>query len=344
MLVGGFGLCGVPPVGEGQGVDGRAPGCSPPPTGRSAAPQSGGSAACLVPTATARSSTLRRARSDAAWRSSSLARSAPNVSPSRRAMFCDSATLPFSRFDSAGLPTPSFRAASVTVIPGGMTCCRMKRLTSVERFPDPIISVLYRDTLQASRADRFRAPSTTTPSASTAACSKTSIWNKVIQMRTDYLFAAPSLSSGVARLLDLFGQFDDYNDSPSAASADARAMYSDWRVTGEDLAGAMMAIEREQAEAIRQAGPTTGPTRGAGRTGGPTSPGPLAVEHASVEYFQGPVPPPEALERYESILPGCADRIVSMAEAQATHDARLNPGLFPRRSRPNEGVRFSASS
>lgn len=90
-------------------------------------------------------------------------------------------------------------------------------------------------------------------------------------MRTDYFFAAPSLSSGVARLLDLFGQFDDYNDSPSAASADARAMYSDWRVTGEDLAGAMMVIEREQAEAIRQAGPTTGPTRGAGRTGGPTS-------------------------------------------------------------------------
>ena len=61
-------------------------------------------------------------------------------------------------------------------------------------------------------------------------------------MRTDYLFAAPSLSSGVARLLDLFGQFDDYNDGPSAASADARAMYSDWRVTGEDLAGAMMVI------------------------------------------------------------------------------------------------------
>ena len=83
-------------------------------------------------------------------------------------------------------------------------------------------------------------------------------------MRTDYLFAAPSFSSGVARLLDLFGQFDDYNDSPNAALADARAMYSDWRVTGEDLAGAMMVIEREQAEAIRQAEPTTGSGRGAG--------------------------------------------------------------------------------
>ena len=90
-------------------------------------------------------------------------------------------------------------------------------------------------------------------------------------MRTDYLFAAPSFSSGVARLLDLFGRFDDYNDSPSAASADARAMYSDWRVTGEDLAGAMVVIEREQAEAIRQTEPTTGSGRGAGGAGEPTS-------------------------------------------------------------------------
>ena len=91
-------------------------------------------------------------------------------------------------------------------------------------------------------------------------------------MRTDYLFAAPSFSSGVARLLDLFGGFDDYNDDPSAAAADARAMYSDWRVTGEDLAGAMMVIEREQAEVIRQGEPTTGSDRDAGGAGGPTRP------------------------------------------------------------------------
>lgn len=89
-------------------------------------------------------------------------------------------------------------------------------------------------------------------------------------MRTDYLFAAPSFTSGVARLLDLFGGFDDYNDSPSPA-ADARAMYSDWRVTGEDLAGAMMVIEREQAEAIRQAKPTAGSDRDTGGASEPTS-------------------------------------------------------------------------
>ena len=64
-------------------------------------------------------------------------------------------------------------------------------------------------------------------------------------MRTDYLFAMPSVWSGAARVLDLFGVFDTYNDSPSDDLADARAIYSDWRITGQDLAGAMMVVERE---------------------------------------------------------------------------------------------------
>ena len=67
-------------------------------------------------------------------------------------------------------------------------------------------------------------------------------------MRTDYLFATPSFLSGVARLLDLSGRFDVYNDSDNAALADARAIYSDWRMVGQDLAGAMTVVEREHAK------------------------------------------------------------------------------------------------
>ena len=67
-------------------------------------------------------------------------------------------------------------------------------------------------------------------------------------MRTDYLFATPSFLTGVARLLDLAGRFDVYNDSDDEALADARAMYSDWRMVGQDLAGAMTVVEREQAK------------------------------------------------------------------------------------------------
>lgn len=74
-------------------------------------------------------------------------------------------------------------------------------------------------------------------------------------MRTDYLFAAPSFLSGAARLLDLSGRFDVYNDSDDEALADARAIYSDWRMVGQDLAGAMMVVDRERARPQDTAAP-----------------------------------------------------------------------------------------
>ena len=64
-------------------------------------------------------------------------------------------------------------------------------------------------------------------------------------MRTDYLFAMPSVWSGAARLLDLFGVFDTYNGSATDDLADARAIYSDWHIVGQDLADSMMRMERE---------------------------------------------------------------------------------------------------
>ena len=57
-------------------------------------------------------------------------------------MSWDRAALPFRRFDSAGRPTPNLLAASVTDIPSGMTCCRMKRPTSVERLPDCAMEII----------------------------------------------------------------------------------------------------------------------------------------------------------------------------------------------------------
>lgn len=35
--------------------------------------------------------------------------------------------------------------------------------------------------------------------------------------------------------------------------------------------------------------------------------------------FSGPLPPPEALERYNQVLPGAAERIIAMAESQHNH-------------------------
>src|SRR3989338_5571604 len=38
-----------------------------------------------------------------------------------------------------------------------------------------------------------------------------------------------------------------------------------------------------------------------------------------MEAFQGPIPPPTVLEAYEKLVPGAAQRILKMAEAQASH-------------------------
>ena len=53
--------------------------------------------------------------------------------------------------------------------------------------------------------------------------------------KTDFLFAQPSFLSGVARVVDLGGTFDSYNRSANEASADLRAICSDWAAIGEDM-------------------------------------------------------------------------------------------------------------
>lgn len=43
----------------------------------------------------------------------------------------------------------------------------------------------------------------------------------------------------------------------------------------------------------------------------------LVVQKA--EYYCGPMPHPDMLEKYNQICPGAADRIITMAENQSTH-------------------------
>ena len=67
-------------------------------------------------------------------------------------------------------------------------------------------------------------------------------------MLSDFLFAMPSWFSGAARTLDLTGQFDEYNDSPSENDADAKALLCDWRAVGDALRDAMKAFTIEPQE------------------------------------------------------------------------------------------------
>lgn len=56
------------------------------------------------------------------------------------------------------------------------------------------------------------------------------------KVKSDFLFAQPSLSSGAARVFDLFGQFDEYNESATPLEADAKAIAADWLIVGQDIA------------------------------------------------------------------------------------------------------------
>lgn len=70
-------------------------------------------------------------------------------------------------------------------------------------------------------------------------------------MRPDFLAATPSWFSGTARVLDLVGQFDEYNDSDSVEAADAKAIFCDWRMIGESLLDAMNVLRRESPTPAR---------------------------------------------------------------------------------------------
>ncbi len=61
------------------------------------------------------------------------------------------------------------------------------------------------------------------------------------------MFATPSFWSGVGRLLGLWGKFDCYNLGESAKETDNRALYSDWRIVGQDIRDSFVSIA-EQAE------------------------------------------------------------------------------------------------
>ena len=59
------------------------------------------------------------------------------------------------------------------------------------------------------------------------------------KVQSDFLFAQPSFVSGAGRILDLWGQFDDYNRSDTPAEADEKAIAADWLVVGQDILAAI---------------------------------------------------------------------------------------------------------
>lgn len=54
-----------------------------------------------------------------------------------------------------------------------------------------------------------------------------------------YLFADLSFLEGMARVMDIGGTLQAYNESPTPAAADAIAIASDWLMVGKDLQSAI---------------------------------------------------------------------------------------------------------
>lgn len=65
---------------------------------------------------------------------------------------------------------------------------------------------------------------------------------------TNFLFADPSFLSGLATALDLGGTLVEFNQSPNGQFADARALASDWAVTGKDIMGAYSQCDETEEE------------------------------------------------------------------------------------------------
>jgi hypothetical protein len=61
----------------------------------------------------------------------------------------------------------------------------------------------------------------------------------VKKVQSDFLFAQPGFASGVASVIDLWGELSAYNMSTTTAEADENAIAADWFVVGQDIYDAL---------------------------------------------------------------------------------------------------------
>ncbi|MBA2442384.1 MAG: hypothetical protein H0V53_08270 [Rubrobacter sp.] len=67
-------------------------------------------------------------------------------------------------------------------------------------------------------------------------------------MRSDFSFAMPGFLSGIASVLDISGNLRWYDYGGDGAEADFKALYSDYRIVGQDIEEAMRTYERQYTE------------------------------------------------------------------------------------------------
>ena len=62
------------------------------------------------------------------------------------------------------------------------------------------------------------------------------------EIRTDFLLSTPSFRTGLGSVINIPGNYYQFNQSKSGKEADALALFMDWACVGEDI---RVAIDKE---------------------------------------------------------------------------------------------------
>ncbi|MGL4598931.1 MAG: hypothetical protein ACRCYO_15545 [Bacteroidia bacterium] len=65
---------------------------------------------------------------------------------------------------------------------------------------------------------------------------------KIKKYRSDFLFSTPSFWVGAGSVLNVAGNYFDFNSSENAHEADAKALQSDWGMVSTDIDKAIAKI------------------------------------------------------------------------------------------------------
>jgi hypothetical protein len=66
------------------------------------------------------------------------------------------------------------------------------------------------------------------------------------QCDSDFLAARPSFLQGLSAAIDIGGTLTEYNTSQTPQEADARAIASDWAITGRDIHIAIQRVRKQR--------------------------------------------------------------------------------------------------
>lgn len=70
-------------------------------------------------------------------------------------------------------------------------------------------------------------------------------------LHTGYLFSRPSFLSGLGSVLNLAGNYFEYNYSKSSNETDRKALQSDWKSIGQDIS---FSIHRNSVKKLHKHG------------------------------------------------------------------------------------------